>query len=328
MRGLRLILFCIAAIMSAKSSFAWGCQGHETIALIAKDRLSASAASHVNSLLRTYQSPFRITCTATKTGWMATYSTWADDARTKPAYKETGDWHFWDVPLGVDSATADQYCDDGECIVAALKKELDILKDPQSQKSDRQEALIFIIHLVGDAHQPLHIIDNGDRGGNCLPTEFKADGHDLISKEKITNGEHTGSYTPNLHGIWDANIIAGMTGYSSGANDTKLKAFVKSIETEYADQMDGFAASPENFLGWALETHSLGQKNGFKPLEAPVTVVDNPQKLKNCLGVSSKLVKLNEVVDGDYVKQAEPVIREQLARGGARLASLLNSVWP
>jgi S1/P1 Nuclease len=187
MRAIRMIFFSLLFITSPKMSFAWGCTGHETVALIAKNRLSPSALSQVNTLLKTYQNPFKITCSPTTTGWMASYSTWADDARTKPAYKDTGNWHFWDVPLGVDTATVDQYCDEGECIVAALKKETDILRDPDSKSQDRQVALIFIIHLVGDAHQPLHIIDNGDRGGNCLPVEFNAEGHDLKPREGKKN---------------------------------------------------------------------------------------------------------------------------------------------
>ncbi|WP_263409324.1 S1/P1 nuclease [Terriglobus tenax] len=329
MRSIRLSLFLFLVVCLPRISYAWGCTGHQTVALIALHQLQPSTRAHVAALLRTYPYTLKRSCSPTATGQMSTYSTWADDARTTSAFSSTAEWHFWDIPRTQATATEAEFCDSG-CVVKAIEEQLAILKQPPpgaAGKKTQKEALIFLIHLVGDAHQPLHIVDNGDRGGNCLPVKYTAAHHNLKPSETRKNGVGTGSYTPNLHEAWDKLILGESAGYTGGANDTKLKAFVSSIESEYADPIASLVSTPGTPEEWALESHGLALANGYSALSVNVPQIAHPQHLDSCLGVSSGLLPLNETVDVPYSEQATPVIREQLARGGARLAALLNSVW-
>ena len=80
--------------------------------------------------------------------------------------------------------------------MTARAQEIDPLK--------RAEALRFLIHFVGDIHQPLHAITNNDQGGNCVPVAYFDDLPQLRNPQ-------TESYAPNLHGVWDTNILASIS---------------------------------------------------------------------------------------------------------------------
>src|ERR1700744_125385 len=193
-------LCAISLAVSAKA-WAWGCQGHQVVAYIAYQHMSDQAKKQVDSILGNdpsgdYTKPLSgaDACGTTTPGGIETYSTWADATRPTGA-----DWHFWDVPLAVKTATASQYCGGGGCIITALVDQIKALQSSTLSDDDKHKALMYIIHFLGDLHQPMHIVDNGDRGGNCVPVKFEGTN---------TKGESDGSYDPNLHSIWDTNLIS------------------------------------------------------------------------------------------------------------------------
>lgn len=122
---------------------------------------------------------------------------WADDIRRDRP--ETAPWHYVDIPL--DRAEYDPARDctkprNGDCIIGALERFQRVLRDPRRSRADRTDALRFVVHLVGDLHQPLHSADNRDRGGNDVKVVFFGE---------VLN-PYSGK-TWNLHAVWDRGLI-------------------------------------------------------------------------------------------------------------------------
>ena len=97
-------------------------------------------------------------------------------------------WHFQDVevcePFAPSLAAA---CKDGNCVSAQISRDVALLRDPATSRAGRVQALAFLLHFVGDLHQPLHAGEKHDQGGNGVPAAY-------------------GDYAParfNLHSIWD-----------------------------------------------------------------------------------------------------------------------------
>ncbi len=323
MRRWMISLIALLPLLAPTAGWAWGCTGHEVVAYIAAQNLNPKAAKQVAGLLKNakYAKGVIRYCAATDLGKMEYFSTWADDTRTTT----TASWHFWDIPLDKTTATSDEFCDPG-CVVHALTNQLVILRNSHKPRLARQQALMYIIHFVGDSHQPMHISDNGDRGGNCVPIDFEWKNNTTHTKEE---SKSPGSYSPNLHSIWDSSIIESMTGTLNKTNrDQRTKAFADSVIEEYHSEISSLSSSQVDFQAWALQTHPLAKSNAYDPLPAKIAEDANPHTLKNCVGVSNGFFQLHELANDDYVKQAQPIVKEQLARAGARLAATLNSVWP
>jgi hypothetical protein len=323
-----LVLFLSLLIPS--TSWGWGCVGHQVVAYLAAQNLNPAAAAKVADLLSdAVYGDFQRFCSPTNLGKIEYFATWADDARNDT----NAGWHFWDIPLAAETASMPSFCDTG-CVVSALKDKVSVLKNPGSTRAEQQTALMFIIHLVGDAHQPMHIVDNGDRGGNCVPVNFKFKGQSVTTKEgKDKTGQPNGSYSPNLHSIWDDNIIETMTGPEKAGNRDQLtKKFADSVAAAYSKQIKaaaGKSVDPDtDFEAWALAAHQLAKPNSYAKLPTAISVDQNPAPLKSCLGVSDKFVGLHESAQGKFITNGESVVKQQLALGGGHLAATLNSVWP
>ena len=112
-------------------------------------------------------------------------STWADEKRSDPNFDEYGIWHYVNMPLdkSYSEATHTQ-----ENIVTVIKKSTELLKSNSLSKEDKKFYLKFLIHLVGDIHQPLHVGRAEDRGGNDIKVNF-------FDKKS------------NLHSVWDSDMI-------------------------------------------------------------------------------------------------------------------------
>src|ERR1700760_2161508 len=151
---LRIMIFLgVMGGVLCGQAWGWGCTGHEIVALVALNHLRADVKTNVEQLLGTQTHDYSGRyCSDLSLDPIAYYATWADDYRS--AHPETGGWHFWDIPLSTTSATATQYCDQG-CVVQALNDQLTILRDPSQDQQKRSMALMFVIHFVGDIHQPL-----------------------------------------------------------------------------------------------------------------------------------------------------------------------------
>jgi S1/P1 Nuclease len=161
-----LCIACTVLLLHSSAALAWGCRGHETIALTALSDMTAAHAQATNALLSKFPSTTKIACKEVPGMATAAHeSTWADDYRVK--HPETGDWHFIDLPfVGMDDIQT--LCEKG-CTPHAIADQITQFQGSPDTAA-AADALRFLIHFVGDAHQPFHDITNNDRGGNCIPT--------------------------------------------------------------------------------------------------------------------------------------------------------------
>lgn len=164
-------------------SRAWGVLGHRAVARIAENHLSPAARREIAHLLGTETMPL--------------VSSWADELRSDPQFRETGPWHYVNVPVGLDfAAFAKQLNDPALAAPAAptnaytaLLKARQDLKDPAKTTEEKRVALKFLVHLVGDVHQPLHLGHQEDKGGNDIKVTWR------------------GKDETNLHSVWDGALV-------------------------------------------------------------------------------------------------------------------------
>jgi hypothetical protein len=230
---------CVVALLPLQT-LAWGAEGHQVVARIALRQLSQKARQEVRNLLR-----------PNETLWSV--STWADQIRQ--ARPETRRWHFVDIPLAQTSYDPARDCERtpfGDCIIQALTDSKDLLASPDAlaryklalanareSRQARYEALKFLVHFVGDLHQPLHCADNDDRGGNDVRVTFFGQ-------------------PSNLHKVWDSDIIARAGGLNTTAN--RVEALMRG--RDLAPLRTG------DFVAWAEEAHQLAQRHVYQNIPA------------------------------------------------------------
>ena len=230
--GLRVtaILFLwISAIATSvwlpSAAWAWGNEGHRIIALIAADRLTPAARAAVSDLLG-----------GDARRRMEEVSTWADKIR--PDRPETGPWHYVNIKISTRGYNPASDCRGGDCVVAQVDKDERILADKHLEKAVRAEALRFLIHFVGDLHQPLHCTENRDRGGKDVRV--------------MVGGEET-----NLHAVWDSNVVAAL-GPNPDAVASVLEAQITVVE--------GKAWVRGSSAAWANESFGIAKRYIYSEL--------------------------------------------------------------
>ena len=311
------LLLAVALIFVPRAS-AWGCKGHQTVALIAESLLKPHARAAAEKILTDdpIDPSLKRYCDPAGLDAFADSSTWADDYRT--LHPETGDWHFIDIPRGAPRANLAQYCpEDKGCSTAALTDQVAVLRLRHATAQQRGNALRFVIHIAGDIHQPLHDATNNDRGGNCVPIAF-------FDKMPMETNAQAESYSPNLHGVWDTNILEK---FMSPETSQQL---ADALAAKFGTRMKTWQAQPANFMAWAWESHELAETVSYGKLPHKVPI-EKPVAIMTCADdnhVAMRMLQLDEAIGDDYENASQPAIEEQLAKAGARLAALLNSIWP
>lgn len=180
----RLLLGMVATMLVATPALGWGRFGHDTVAEIAWLESSPLVRARMSALLRRTALVETPDCPARTLG---DASIWADCIRRlSPRFSYTNPWHYQNVsvcrPFDLTAA-----CKDGNCVSQQIDRNKRLLADRAVPERERVMALLFLIHFVGDLHQPLHAGDDDDRGGN-----------DVRARYGIAGGPRT-----NLHGVWD-----------------------------------------------------------------------------------------------------------------------------
>jgi hypothetical protein len=170
----RLVALLTAVSLATAPLFGWGRDGHRLIAAIATQYLTSQTRSSIESLLEPGETPESV-------------STWADEIRN--ARQETSTWHYINIPVTERRGDWKRFCPDSGCVPSIVLAMAAKLKDTRLSRAERAEALKFLIHFVGDLHQPLHAGDRGDRGGNDVPVVFLG-------------------RAGNLHSLWDTSLLA------------------------------------------------------------------------------------------------------------------------
>ena len=334
-RTLGIIAPALWILLGSLPALAWGCRGHQVVAIIAQDHLNPHARAEVGKLIAGFRidPALRRFCDSRGLPKIADLATWADDVRSER--KETAPWHFIDIPRSfADAPTTDggapattvgeapakvteRFCGPGGCVTRALREQTTLVRDAHADPQARAEALLFVIHFVGDLHQPLHTTSNNDEGGNCLPVAY-------FDLDPTLGNPDTGSYRPNLHGVWDSNLID----RSAGSTPTDL--FAQTVNRRYASKAKLWQQDPVDVDAWALEGHRLADEVTYGRLPKAVPV-EPPREVRTCNDderVSQRLLALDEHLGEAYQSAVAPVVEEQLAKAGVRLAMALNQVWP
>jgi hypothetical protein len=166
-----LVLLLLAVSLSSPLS-AWGPNGHRIVGRIAMNHLSEEAARAIDGLIGPEG--------------LDQVSTWPDDIRSDPSWRKAAPWHFISIDDGETLETTAR-APEGDVLEAMQRFEA-VLRNPQANRQSKQEALKFMVHFVGDVHQPLHVGRRADRGGNSI--------------EVMWFSEKT-----NLHAVWDSHLI-------------------------------------------------------------------------------------------------------------------------
>ncbi|HXJ12944.1 MAG TPA: S1/P1 nuclease, partial [Candidatus Limnocylindrales bacterium] len=229
-----------AALVAVSPVLAWGCKGHQTVALIAEKHLTPEVRQILDTLLKEnpIDSQLKRNCGSFSGSLLADGSTWPDDVRNT---LKNGPWHYIDIPRGAPRGPLATFCGESGCVTQAIAEQLAILKNPQADPGKRAEAARYIIHFVGDLHMPLHASTNNDEGGNCVPVRFfRRNPH-----------EHNHSYTPNLHYVWDTLILErDMEGADSNE-------YAEYLDQSFAPQAEAWMNAGVHVEEWAWESHDL-----------------------------------------------------------------------
>lgn len=256
MRSLGLMCLALAAATLPTGVSAWGYEGHKVIADIARAYLSPAALTRVDALLATD------TGSLTQTD-MASRSTWADAWRGA-GHRETAQWHFVDVEIdhpdlgaacfGFPAASALASAGPAQdCVVNKIEEFGRELASPATAPAERLLALKYVLHFVGDLHQPLHAGENHDRGGNCV---------------QVSLG---GPRTTNLHSYWDTAVVEAL-GADPDALAVKLRAQITPAQRSAWEQGDVRRWAAESFGVATATVYQAGSRAGCGNDSAPITL--------------------------------------------------------
>ena len=310
--GLLCLLACLLAPTSAR---AWGCKGHQTVALIAGKYLTPEAKQFVGKMLRENPVDPQLTryCGIMPPSGgldlLSDASTWPDDIRSA---RKNGAWHYIDIPRGAARKPLEAYCGTQGCVTSAIAEQLAILKNQKAEPGLRAEALRYLIHLVADLHMPLHATDNNDLGGNCVPVRYFRRGPHA----------HHNSYTPNLHYIWDVAIP------ERDMEGAEPPEYAESLIEKFDAQVAAWQRAGIHVVDWAWESHGLAETLAYGKL-SPAIPAESPIETHSCTdarNVGERMMQLHISVAAEYQEAAAPVVEERLMQAGVRLAMILNDV--
>ena len=230
----------LCASLLADVTHAWGPQGHRLVAAVAANHLMPAARRSVASLLGSESLP--------------DVATWADEYRS--SVTQTGLWHYVNIPADASAYDRDRDCprqpgvaagsrDDRwrDCVVDRIRYNEERLADVRLDRTDRALALKFLVHFVGDIHQPLHA-SAIERGGNGVLVR-------IFGSETCDppGAVPAGRPTPcNLHSAWDTRLIA-----HRDLNDRQYVAALERIVSSQRLQSASVGTPAE----WAMESLKL-----------------------------------------------------------------------
>lgn len=281
-------------------ALAWGPDGHEYIATVARDRLAArdpklggrfyallkgNILHYVGKDKRTGQPA---TCEARN---LREIASWADCVRYTTAYAGTAGYHFDDIGMCDDVAPAPPplpaYCADGKCASEGLAHYIAILKDKKGSRRTRAEALAWVIHIVGDLHQPLHNETNNDHGGNLVTI--------TLAPNAIPGRTFSAA---NLHALWDTPMVFASVGSGAAAVAT-IRALADQHSADWAQN---------DVRTWVVEAHAIA-----KPAY---------HALPNAPACNAGAAAGGQITSA-YVDPFKDQVREQLASAAIRLTDIL-----
>lgn len=272
---MKTLFFALAFLSS--NAFSWGPTGHRAVGAVADRFLEPAVAAKVFQILGGQN--------------MARVSNWSDEIKSEPGtYSHTFNWHYTDWKDG--DHDHDETSSSGK-LLTAINEQLAVLKNPNKSLSEKNFALKFVVHLVGDLHQPLHVGNGLDQGGNKCRVVFQR-------KEM------------NLHQVWDEGMID-----FTNLSFSELANFVMQGRTK-AEVM---AWRQGSVVDWARESKELRGSvypADVRSSEAPMSV---KQYCRSDIVIAPEdMPKLSY----EYSYKFVPIVEKRLYQAGLRLAVLLN----
>jgi len=224
----RLIAILLLVSLVPAQVIAWGPKGHAVVADVAASRLTPQTRSNLKLLLGEAS--------------LASIASWGDEVRKQR--EESFGWHFVDIPKNAAGFSDTRDCfrpqdkhkgadtDHQNCVVDRIEMFAKVLGSENASREERIEALKWVVHFVGDIHQPLHAVEEA-RGGNDI-------------KLAAFGGEKCGDWPCNLHWVWDS-ILLEHTGYSEAEYVSRVE---KLICNKHLESKAG--GGP---VDWANESH-------------------------------------------------------------------------
>jgi hypothetical protein len=222
-------IFLVFGLLVPVSALAWGEKGHRIVGELAQHQLSPAAQAEVARLLADEPEPT-----------LAGVSKWADEVRENDPErgKRTAPWHYVNYPRNDCHFTPPRDCPNGDCAVGAINRFFLALSDRQRSDDERREALKFLVHFVGDLHQPLHNGYRDDRGGNEYQINYDGEGMDL-------------------HDVWDWAIL--------DSRDLSARDYADWLQGQSPLPYDPSRRSDRPAVDWARESCDLVQQGDLYP---------------------------------------------------------------
>lgn len=250
-RILGALALCLSILaVTTTAAQAWGAEGHRVIALIALQDLSPFTKRRVQALLG-----------GDLSSSLEDASTWAD--RVRPYRRDTASWHYVDIEIASRGYDRRRDCANDNCVVEQIGRDLRVLQTNDSSRDSKIEALKFLIHFVGDIHQPLHCADNHDRGGNEISV--------------VAGRRHA-----NLHAIWDADVVRALgrdpesLAHSLITNITAAnrRAWSRGTSTDWANECFALARTEiYQKINSPNAYSTVMLPNGYARSESPVAAI-------------------------------------------------------
>lgn len=255
-RRLAMILFVSAAATTVlNQAKAWGDEGHEIVALIADRFLDPAVKAKVHAMLASDTDSLTAHDIASEATWADKYRD-SDRTGAKEHYRQTSQWHFIDIEL--DNPNVDSACfghpalpvgtpaalgPPQDCIVDKINEFAAELADPTTAPDERLNALKFLLHLVGDLHQPLHASDHHDAGGNSVH----------VSAAGFKPG--------SLHHYWDTEFVERL-----GDDPKQVAADLSAGITQHHSAAEMAVGTPTD---WAGESFQMAKDHAYGELSPP-----------------------------------------------------------
>jgi hypothetical protein len=209
------------------------------MAIVAADNLSPSARDQVARILVTASD------TSSVEKAMAVASV-RPDTEFREEDRSTAPWHFIDICLQDQRADLPARCPGGACVTAKIDDYVNRLKAGNYDEWGAGGDLAFLIHLVGDIHQPLHAATDADKGGNCIAVESHP-------------------YARNLHAAWDTAVVYALEDSVDSGNPD---ATAHKLEQLYAGQKDTDSWKPGGTADIAWESNQVARTQIYQALRS------------------------------------------------------------
>jgi hypothetical protein len=274
--------------LTAAPVLAFGRDGHSIVGRIAELRLSEKAQEALAELTDRSLADVPI-------------SSWADTITHQNVFPLNAFWHYVDVPYDAEEFDAER---EAKAVAKRVSKTVmeigtknnvidqievwkGVLSNPKETRFKRFTALRFLVHFIGDIHQPLHCISRDDAGGNGVQVTF------------------LGTYDPHvkLHQVWDTTLV------NLARGKTPVETYADKLNKRISEKEQQAWEAVMSPTAWAKESHALAKKFAYPPVLE--------QDFDSHKDIPVKL-------DAEYAEKAAPIVEMRLMQAGVRLAMVLN----